>query len=132
MNYMLDTNICIYIINHKPQHVLKKFSMFEPGDVAISSVTLYELFYGAYKSKRVTENCEAIRQFTLPLEVLAFDDGAADSCGQIRAKLETQGRVIGAMDMQIAAVAMVNHLTLVTNNINEFQRIDGVKLENWV
>lgn len=132
MRYMLDTNTCIYIINRRPEHVLKRFTEFEPGDIAISSITLYELFYGAYKSKRVEGNCEAIRQFTTPLEVFAFDDGAADICGQIRARLEKNGAIIGAMDMQIAAVAMVNHLVLVTNNTNEFQRIEGLKLENWI
>jgi tRNA(fMet)-specific endonuclease VapC len=131
MKYLLDTNICIYIINQRPQLVLNRFQECSLGDIGISTITQYELFYGAYKSKYIDQNKIAIREFCLPLEVLLFDEYAADICGEIRAVLEAKGKVIGAMDIQIAAVAIAHDLILVTNNIKEFQNINNLKIENW-
>ena len=132
MKYLLDTKICIYIINRRPEQVLERFRSLEPGDIAVSSITLYELLYGAYKSGKPEQNLEAVRLFVSPLEVLPFGEGAADVCGNLRATLERSGDLIGAMDMQIAATALLHDLTLITNNIGEFERIPDLKLDNWL
>lgn len=131
MKFLLDTNTCIYIINRKPEAVMERFHTLAVGDVAISTVTLYELLYGAYKSRNPERNRDAVRQFSLPLEILPFGEDSADICGKLRAGLEQKGQVIGAMDMQIAATALVYQLTLVTNNMREFKRIPALLLENW-
>jgi tRNA(fMet)-specific endonuclease VapC len=132
MKVLLDTNICIYIIKRKPQSVLEHFQQFNVGDVCLSTITLYELMYGAYKSQLPENNRQAIRQFVSPLEILPFDEGTADWCGYIRAMLEKQGNVIGPMDLQIAATALSYNLTLVTNNNKEFPRIQNLKIDNWI
>ena len=119
---MLDTNVCIYVIKRKPIQVLDKLRTFEPGDVAVSSITVAELQYGACKSRRPDRN----------RHVVAFDDSAAVHYGEIRAHLERRGNVIGAMDMLIAAHARSLSLTMVTNNIQEFERVPGLRVENWV
>ena len=129
---MLDTNVCIYVIKRKPIQVLDKLRTFEPGDVAVSSITVAELQYGACKSSRPDRNREALTEFLVPLEVVAFDDSAAVHYGEIRAHLERRRNVIGAMDMLIAAHARSLSLTMVTNNIQEFERVPGLRVENWV
>ena len=132
MKYLLDTNICIYIINNNPKIVLNKFKKHDVGDIVLSTITKHELLYAAYKSKYIKKNIEAINQFCSPFEILAFDEKEADICGRIRADLEVQGNIIGAMDLQIAAIAMSYDFTLVTNNEKEFNRIKGLNIENWV
>ena len=132
MRYMLDTNICIYLIKKKPRRVLEKLKKLAVSDVAVSAVTLAELEYGVAKSSRQEQNSEALNAFVAPLEIISFDDRAACRYGEIRAHLERQGKVIGGLDMLIAAHASSLALTLVTNNIREFERIPGLELENWV
>ncbi len=132
MKYLLDTNICIYIIKCKPSEVIQRFKAYSPADIGVSSVTVAELEYGAYKSNNVDKNRAALNQFLLPLEIVGFGTQATQTYGQIRASLSRQGLVIGSMDMLIAAQALSQNLILVTNNINEFQRIAGLQLENWV
>lgn len=132
MKYMLDTNICIYIIKKHPPNVLKKFSHFQPGDIFLSSITLSELNYGVQKSQHVEKNKSALSNFILPLEILAFDSDAADHYGDIRALLEKKGTPIGALDLMIAAHAKSVRATLITNNEKEFSRIPGLKISNWV
>lgn len=129
---ILDTDICIYLIKRKPLHVLERLRTFGSGEVAVSSVTVAELQYGAYKSSRPERNREALAEFLLPLEVVSFDESAAVHYGEIRTHLEKQGKIIGAMDLLIAAHARSLSLTLVTNNIQEFQRVPGLQAENWV
>ena len=129
---MLDTNICIYIIKNKPQHVKQKFLAFNIGELCISSITVSELMYGAFKSQFVEKNLNAIEAFLLPFEIVDYDYMAAIAYGKIRAALEKQGKVIGNMDMQIAAHALALELTLVTNNTKEFKRVDGLILDNWI
>jgi tRNA(fMet)-specific endonuclease VapC len=129
---MLDTDICLYLIKRKPLHVLERLKTFRPADVAVSSVTVAELQYGAYKSSRPERNQEALAEFLLPLEVVPFDESAATHYGEIRTYLERKGNIIGAMDLLIAAHARSLSLTLVTNNIQEFQRVPGLGAENWV
>lgn len=132
MKYLLDTNICIYIIKQKPQKVLDRFQTLNPGDVGIPSITIAELEYGAYKSQRREQNQAALKQFLDPLAIVPFDEAAARAYGKIRGQLEQQGTVIGSMDMLIAAQAQSLRLALVTNNVREFSRIANLVLENWV
>ena len=132
MKIMLDTNICIYIINQRPAVVLKRFQSFRIGDIGISVITLAELEYGAAKSAQPRRNREALGQFVSPLELAAFDPPATAAYGTIRAALEKRGLRIGAMDMLIAAHAVSLRATLVTNNEREFERVPGLRLENWV
>jgi len=129
---MLDTNICIYIIKQKPLSVKQKFESYEIGELCISSITVSELMYGAYKSQQVERNLKALEYFLMPFEIVEFDFEAAVAYGKIRATLEKQGQVIGGMDMQIAAHAISLGMTVVTNNIKEFKRVEGLKLENWI
>lgn len=132
MNYLLDTNICIYIIKKQPQEVLEKFNNLSPGNVALSSITLAELNYGIMKSSDPTKNQEALSKFLTPLEILDFDYLATLEYGIIRAYLEKKGTPIGPLDTLIAAHAKSQNLTLVTNNEKEFERIPDLKIENWV
>jgi tRNA(fMet)-specific endonuclease VapC len=132
MKYLLDTNICIYIIKKKPESVLKKFSKLNPGSVAISSITLAELYFGVVKSTKPNENMIALQEFISPLIVLDFTDQDALLYAKIRTDLEKKGKLIGAMDLLIAAIAKSRDLALVTNNTKEFSRINDIKIENWV
>ena len=132
MRYMLDTNICIYLIKRKPLSVLNKLRSIAISDVAISSITLAELEYGVAKSSRQTQNNDALQEFVAPLEIMYFDDGSACRYGEIRAYLEREGKVIGGMDMLIAGHASSLKYTLVSNNLREFERVPGLLLENWL
>ncbi|NJK28303.1 MAG: type II toxin-antitoxin system VapC family toxin [Coleofasciculaceae cyanobacterium SM2_3_26] len=132
MNYLLDTNICIYLIKRKPPEVIQRFQSLTPTDIKISAITVAELEYGAFKSQNVEKNRDALNQFLLPLEILAFEPAETQIYGQIRADLSRRGVIIGAMDMLIAAQAISQNLTLVTNNMREFSRIPSLRLENWV
>jgi len=131
MRYMLDTNICIYIIKKKPAKVLEVFRSLNIGDICISSITYAELQYGVEKSQYREKNQLALLNFIAPIEILPFSDKAAAYYGEIRANLEREGKVIGAYDLLIAAHAVSENLTLVTNNIGEFGRIENLQLENW-
>ncbi len=131
MKVLLDTNICIYVIKQKPPEVLRTFTTFAVGDVAVSSVTAAELAYGAQKSQWPARNQQAIEQFLLPLVVVEFDYEAALVYGKLRAELERQGTPIGPLDMLIAAHALHLGLPLVTNNTKEFARVADLQIENW-
>ena len=128
---LLDTNICIYIINARPPGVLAHFERYRLGDVGISSVVASELAYGVAKSRSV-RNRQALEMFLAPLEVLPFDEEAVWVYGDLRAELERDGRSIGALDTMIAAHALSLDATLVTNNFREFSRVPRLNLENWV
>lgn len=132
MNYLLDTNICIYLIKRKPPEVLQRFRQLQPGSVFISSVTTSELYYGAQKSQRVQTNLEALNNFLLPFRIVDYDESASFLYGELRANLEKRGQPIGLLDMMIAAHALSLDVPLVTNNTKEFERVKGLKLENWV
>jgi tRNA(fMet)-specific endonuclease VapC len=131
MKYLLDTNICIYIIKRKPPEVIQRFKSLLPTEIGVSSITVAELEYGIYKSTDIAKNREALNQFLLPLEVLDFKVESTQAYGQLRADLSLRGLVIGAMDMLIAAQALSQDLVLVTNNTSEFSRISRLRLENW-
>ena len=106
MKYLLDTNICIALIRQRPAGLLQRLTTLEPGEVGLSSITLAELIYGAAKSSQAEQNLAALEQFLLPLELVNFDESAASAYGQIRAGLEREGKVIGSMDLLIAAHAL--------------------------
>lgn len=132
MKYLLDTNICIYIIKKKPESIIKIFSKIKLGDVAISAITIAELYFGLAKSSKPNENTIALQEFLQPLVTLDFNSDDAVVYGRIRAELEANGQMIGAMDLLIAAIALSRELILVTNNEKEFSRINDLKLENWI
>ena len=133
MKYLLDTNICIYIINDKPRDVLRKFEQYPVHEFGISSVTHAELQYGVAKSISMKKNQYALDEFLLPLTILPFHGKRVVMCyGEIRALLESKGKKIGPLDMLIAAHAMSHDLTIISNNIREFSRVPNLKCENWV
>ena len=131
MEFMLDTNICIYIIKRNPAPVLARLRRCSPGEICISAITLCELAYGAQKSSRPEINKLALAEFVTPLEIAPLGDLAAARYGVIRALLEKQGRSIGPLDMLIAAHALALNLTLVTNNEREFRRVPHLRIANW-
>ena len=131
MRYMLDTNICIYAIKSKPKQVLNRLQEHDPKDLCISSITYAELAYGVEKSEAIEKNRVALALLLANIEIMNFDSLAAESYGEIRANLEKEGTPIGPLDMMIAAHAKSLAYTVVTNNIKEFKRIKGLKLENW-
>lgn len=131
LKYMLDTNICIYVIKTYPAKLRETFNRLAE-QLSISTVTLAELGYGAEKSARRLENLQSVEQFAARLDVLAFSAKAAAHYGQIRVALERSGKPIGPHDMLIAAHARAEALTLVTNNTREFRRVPGLTVENWV
>ncbi len=131
MHYLLDTNICIYIIKHKPISVRERFNKLKIGDVAISVISLCELQYGIAKSSDPEKNQSVLTQFLAPIDVLDFPATASPIFGKIRSQLERLGTPIGNYDLLIASHAIATNLTLVTNNIKEFERIPELKLENW-
>jgi len=133
MKYLLDTNICIYIINEKPKQVLRKFEQYPVHEFAISSITHAELQYGVAKSKHKNRNQAALDEFLLPLTILPFQGKRlVERYGKIRAFLEFKGKTIGPLDTLIAAHALSLDLMIVSNNIKEFSRIPNLKCENWV
>ena len=131
MRYMLDTNICIYAIKHKPEQVFTRLQEHDPIDICISSVTYAELVHGVEKSKAIEKNRVALGLLLANIEIMNFDSLAAESYGKIRADLEKAGTPIGPLDMMIAGHAMALGYTVVTNNTKEFERVKGLKLENW-
>ena len=131
MIYLLDTNICIYVINHKPKHVFERFNQHQLGQLAISSITASELAFGVEKSGS-EPNKLALAKFLAPLDILAYDEHAVEYYAKIRHQLQSQGQTIGSLDMLIAAHALSLNVTLVTNNTKEFERVKGLMLENWI
>jgi tRNA(fMet)-specific endonuclease VapC len=131
LKYLLDTNIVIYVLKRRPIQVQKTFNT-NASRLAISSITLSELIYGAEKSHKVDQNLEAIDEFISHLEVLPYDARASQHYGQIKAGLEKKGEIIGENDIHIAAHAISQGLILVTNNLREFDRVPNLALENWV
>ena len=132
MRCLIDTNICIYIINQHPVEVIKKFKKINIGDIGISSITVSELQYGVSKSKHKEINQQRLSEFLFPMSILAFDENAAKCYGDIRYQLEKQGQIIGTLDLLIAAHAISEQLIIVTNNDKEFRRIHDLPVENWV
>lgn len=130
--YLLDTNICIYIIRKKPEDVLKKLKNKSKKDIYISSITIAELEYGVSKSNFPEKNKIALIEFLSIFKILNFDDHDAVEFGIIKTDLERKGKIIGPMDLLLAAQSKSKKLILVTNNTKEFERIEGLSFENWV
>ncbi len=131
MRYMLDTNICIYAIKHRPEAIFQRLQEHDPSEICISSVTYAELYYGVERSKAVMKNRIALTLLLSNIEVLPFDSLAAESYGEVRAELEKAGTPIGPLDTMIAGHARSLNYTVVTNNKREFERVEGLQLENW-
>jgi len=129
--YMLDTNICIYVMKNLPLELRDKFNALAE-QLCISCITLAELHYGAEKSARRADNLTAIENFVARLDVLPFGERAAAHYGQLRAELERAGTPVGLHDMQIGGHARSEGLIVVTNNMREFDRMPGVRAENWI
>lgn len=129
--YLLDTNICIYIQRQKPVEVLARLEKLKPGDAAVSVITWGELLYGAEKSKKRKMVLNLLDEFKTIIPVLPIPENAGKTYGSIRALLESKGTPIGNNDLWIAAHAKAASLTLVTNNEREFQRVPGLKVQNW-
>ena len=132
MRFMLDTNIIAYAKNNRPETVLKRLMQHSPEDYCISFITLAELEFGVYNSARPEQNQLALVTFLARIKVVPFDADTAREYGIIRADLTRKGTLIGANDLLIAAHARALDVTLVTNNTREFERVDGLKLENWI
>jgi len=132
MHYLLDTNICIYLIKKHPPEILRRFREHAPQDVAIATITLFELQYGVEKSQYRQRSQDALIKFLLPLNLLDLDRLAAEEAALVRTQLEKKGISIGPYDLLIAGLARSRDLTLVTNNTREFKRIVGLRLENWI
>lgn len=130
LRYMLDTDICIYAMRDRSSILRTRFTD-NSGTMALSTVSLFELAYGAEKSLRIKDNMAALENFAARLELLAFDTAAACHAGQVRAELERKGTPIGAYDLMIAGHARASGLILVTNNTREFERVDGLRIEQW-
>jgi tRNA(fMet)-specific endonuclease VapC len=130
LRYMLDTDICIYVIKDRPSGLRQQFDELE-DQLAISTITLGELLYGAENSALRTQNLHTVQQFAGRLDLLPFSANAAAHYGQIRAALRRVGRLAGVHDMLIGAHARSEGLVLVTNNVREFERMPGLQVENW-
>jgi len=132
MNFLIDTNICIYIMNERPPEVIQKFKNTKIGQIGISTITVSELNYGVSKSKYQKQNNKRLEEFLAPFDIFPYDENASKFYGKIRTQLENDGNIIGPFDMLIAAHALSKDIVLVTNNEKEFKRIKSLKVENWV
>lgn len=131
MRYMLDTNICIFIIRQKSKKVLDRLMEHDPDDICISAITYAELIHGVEKSQAVERNRAVLTQLLSSIEIMYFDDKAAEEYGMIRADLERKGYPIGPLDTMIAGHARSLGYTLVTNNTREFNRVENLSVEDW-
>lgn len=131
MTFLLDTNVCVVYLNQPQSTVVAELHRHRPQDIAVCSVVKAELFYGAMKSQHPERTLEKQQRFLQAFQSLPFSDDAALLFGQLRAHLHRQGSPIGPYDLQIAAIALANDLTLVTHNSREFGRIDGLRLQDW-
>ena len=129
---MLDTDTCIALIKRKPPNLIKRLQAKAVGDIGISSITLAELRFGVANSSHQEQNRTALDQFLLPLDIVAFDELAADSYGNVRAELEVRATPIGPLDTLIAGHALSLNVVLVTHNVAEFKRVKGLRLDDWL
>ena len=132
IRYLLDTNICIYLIKKHPPEVLARFQQIQLRQLHIPTITVFELYYGVEKNNSQQRNLAALENFIAPLTIVDFTLDAAKKAAKIRNSLQNLGTPIGAYDIQIAACALSHNMTLLTNNTREFERVKGLKLENWV
>jgi len=131
LSYLLDTNVFIMYLKGRSQNINNHIDNLEPEKIAVCSVVKAELFYGSMKSNNPKKNLNLQKSFLSQFISLPFDDSCAEIYGKIRADLTKAGTPIGSNDIQIAAIALANNLILVTHNVREFSRIDGLKIEDW-
>ncbi|UYM18808.1 type II toxin-antitoxin system VapC family toxin [Endozoicomonas euniceicola] len=131
LKFMLDTDISIFVLRHRSPELLGVFNAYD-GQIAISSITLSELLHGVEKSSDPKQNRNTVESFVSRLEVLDYTSKASAHYGDIRANLERRGQIIGVNDIHIAAHARSEGLIAVTNNVREFSRVDGLRVENWL
>ena len=131
IRYLLDTNVCIDLLKGRSPRLDTRLRQCGAGELGVSVITVYELFYGAHKSSRVASNRAALATFFLPFDLISFDENAAALAGEVRALLERAGSPIGANDLLIAAQALALGVTAVTDNEREFRRVPGLLVENW-
>lgn len=131
MSYLLDTNVCIHLLNESQSQVIDSFRRHNPAEIVLCSVVKAELLYGARRSQRIEANLQLLKAFFAPLQSLPFNDECAEHYGQIRADLLNQGKPIGPNDTLIAAIARAHNATLVTHNTAEFSRVAGLRIEDW-
>ena len=129
---LLDTNTCIYFLNRASEKVVQQFKELSPSQIKLTSITVAELYYGAEKSKFKAKNREKVKRFVSTFEIVSFDEKACTAYAKIRHSLERSGTPVGPMDILIASIGLAHNLTVVTNNIKEFKRVKGLKLQNWV
>lgn len=130
--YYLDTNTCIYYLNGRYESIKKKLLTTPPSEIAVPVIVKAELLLGAIKSKAKKPTLEKIEKFLMPFEFVPFDDGASHAYAEIRGKLESEGKIIGPNDLLIAAIVKFHDGILITNNGKEFDRIKGLKIDNWI
>lgn len=131
MTYLIDTNICIYLIRENDPELRQRFEQHRLYEIGVSAVTVAELQYGVARSRQMERNRRALLRFLTPFEILPFDDKDAELFGILRARLEAEGRPIGPYDLELAAQALARGLILVTNNEGEFRRVPDLHVENW-
>jgi tRNA(fMet)-specific endonuclease VapC len=129
--FLIDTNICIYLINGTNEKLRRRIESFHPYEIAVSAISVAELEYGVSKSRHIEQNRTTLHKFLSAFEILPFNDRDAESFGLIRAHLEKMGIPIGAYDMQIAAQGIARGIAVVTNNVREFERVPTLRVENW-
>lgn len=131
MIYLLDTNVCIKLLNKNNIAVVNKLKSHKPEEIYLSTIVQFELYYGAYKSSKLETNLGNLERFFSQFTILPFDEKSAKIAGKIRTELNKLGTPIGVYDLQIASIALANNLILVTHNIKEFSRIENLKYEDW-
>lgn len=131
MRILLDTNICIYVMNQRPASVVERFGQYKPGEIGVTAITVAELQFGVSKSSQIERNRSALFRFLAPLEIVPVTGEAAEHYGRIKAQLHSLGTMIGELDCLIAAQALALSLPLATNNTSEFERVPELTLENW-
>lgn len=131
MNFLLDTDIIIYLLNETYPELQKKLSSIPENEISISSITVAELYFGAYNSSRVDENIQLLQDLLSELRILYLDEDSGRIFGKIKADLKKRGEIINDSDLFIASIAIRNGIRLVTNNVRHFSRVEGLKIENW-
>ena len=131
MMFLLDTNLCIQLLNNRSAQIQDHFLQYSPEEIVLCSIVKMELLYGARRSQRIEANLQLLKRFFHPLQSLPFDDRCAEEAGQIRADLASQGSPIGPIDLLIAATARAHDAVLVTHNTKEFSRVTNLRLVDW-
>lgn len=129
---LLDTNTCIYFLNKTSEKIIRRFQQLSPSQIKLPSITVAELYYGAEKSKARSKNRTRVKRFVSTFEIIPFDHKACATYAKVRCALEKSGTPIGPMDLLIASIGLAHTCVLVTNNVNEFAKVKGLKLENWL